>query len=152
MRPLILLLLTLPVSRLRTPDSVLVVTARGATVIPVSVERGGPAVAAPLLMEPLGMTVTVTGASATVILGGTTFVFQLGAPYARAGPAVCALGAAPYVARDTLFLPLPWLAECLPRTLAPRYRWEAATGRLIVDHIAGRASEIPIGPYLPGRA
>jgi N-acetylmuramoyl-L-alanine amidase len=112
---------------------VIVVTSRGASVIPVSVERGAPAVAAVLLVEPLGMTVSVTGASATVILGGTTFVFQLGAPFARAGQVVCALGGAPYVARDTLFLPLPWLAECLPRTLAPRYRWEARTGRLVVS-------------------
>ena len=133
MRLIVALLFTFPISRRTSPDSVLVVTARGATVIPVSVERGGPAVAAALLVEPLGLTMTVTGASATVILGGTTFVFQLGAPFARAGQAVCALGGTPYVVRDTLFLPLPWLADCLPRTLAPRYRWEAATGRLVVS-------------------
>jgi N-acetylmuramoyl-L-alanine amidase len=126
-------LLTSHVSRLTSPESVVVVTSHGATVIPVSIERGGPAVAAPLLIVPLGLTMTVTGASATVLLGGTTFVFQLGAPFARAGQLVCALGGAPYVARDTLFLPLPWLAECLPRALAPRYRWEAATGRLVVS-------------------
>src|SRR5690242_9609897 len=113
MRAVTLLLLTFPVSRLPSPDSVFVVTSRGATAIPVSVERGGPAVAAQLLVDPLGLTLTVTGASATVIVGGTTFVFQLGAPFARAGQAVCALAAAPYVARDTLFLPLPWLADCL---------------------------------------
>ena len=41
-------------------------------------------------------------------------------PFARAWQGVCSLAAAPYVARDTLFLPLPWLADCLPRTLAPR--------------------------------
>jgi N-acetylmuramoyl-L-alanine amidase len=141
MRPVVALLLTLAATRFGrpfgspfgSPDSVIVVTSRGASVIPVSVERGAPAVAAVLLVEPLGMTVSVTGASATVLLGGTTFVFQLGAPFARAGQVVCALGGAPYVARDTLFLPLPWLAECLPRTLAPRYRWEARTGRLVVS-------------------
>lgn len=133
MRPIIALLFTLSATGFRSPDSVLVVTSRGVTMIPVSVERGGPAVAAALLVEPLGLTMTVTGASATVILGGTTFVFQLGAPFARAGQAVCALGGVPYVARDSLFLPLPWLADCLPRTLAPRYRWEAATGRLVVS-------------------
>ncbi len=103
MRPIVALLLTLAATRFRRPfgspfgppDSVIVVTSRGASVIPVSVERGAPAVAAVLLVEPLGMTVSVTGASATVILGGT--------------------------------------AECLPRTLAPRYRWEARTGRLVVS-------------------
>ena len=133
MRLLVALLLTLPAFRSPSPDSVFVVTARGQTVIPVSSERGGAAVAAPLLVAPLGLTLTVTGASATVLVSGTTFEFQLGAPYARAGDAVCALAGAPYVARDTLFLPLPWLADGLPRTLASRYRWEAATGRLVVS-------------------
>lgn len=133
MKLIIALLVTFPVSRFPSPDSVLVVTSRGETVIPVSIERGGPAVAAPLLVEPLGLTLSVTGASATVVVAGTMFVFQLGAPFARAGQEVCALADAPYVARDTLFLPLPWLTECLPRTLAPRYRWEAATGRLVVS-------------------
>jgi len=130
---LLAVLLGPAMSRVPSPESVLVVTSRGQTVIPVSIERGAPAVAAPLLLDPLGMTFTVTGASATVIVGGTTFVFQLGAPFARAGQAVCALVGVPYMARDTLFLPLPWLADCLPRTLASRYRWEAAGGRLVVS-------------------
>ncbi len=125
-------LLTYPGSHFPSPESIVVVTSRGETVIPVSLERGGPVVAAPLLVDPLGLTLSVTGASATVLVAGTTFVFQLGAPFARAGQVVCALADAPYVARDTLFLPLSWLAECLPRTLAPRYRWEAASGRLVV--------------------
>lgn len=146
MRLLAALLLASPAARVTSPESVLVVTPRGQTVIPVSIERGGPAVAAPLLAEPLGLTLTVTGASATVLVGGTTFVFQLGAPYARAGQAVCALADAPYVARDTLFLPLPWLAECLPRTLAPRYRWEAASGRLVVSAPAAVAILRPPNP------
>src|SRR5439155_656755 len=29
-----------------------------------------------------------------------------------------------------LFLPLPWLSDCVPRVLAARYRWDAAAARL----------------------
>jgi len=94
-------------------------------------ERGA-AVAAPLLARPLGLTVTeeVGGSRATVQLGGAVFVFQLGAPFARAGAAICALVGDPYIARDTLFLPLPWLSDCVPRVLAARYRWDAGAARL----------------------
>jgi N-acetylmuramoyl-L-alanine amidase len=41
---------------------------------------------------------------------------------------------APYVARDTLFLPLHWLADYVPRLSAGRYRWDPSVGRL--DEIA----------------
>jgi N-acetylmuramoyl-L-alanine amidase len=58
------------------------------------------------------------------------FRFALGAPYARTSRDVCSLIGAPYVARDTLFLPLEWLTDCVPRTLRERYRWHPAEGRL----------------------
>ncbi|PYP31417.1 MAG: hypothetical protein DMD49_08190, partial [Gemmatimonadetes bacterium] len=88
------------------------------------------ALAAPLLAWPLDLTTTLDGAQATVGLAGTVFVFQLGAPYVRTGGAVYALVGAPYVARDTLFLPLDWLAVSLPRVLGARYRWDATAARL----------------------
>src|SRR2546422_11588924 len=67
---------------------------------------------------------------ATVQLGGAVFVFHLGAPFARAGGVICLLVGDPYIARATLFLPLPWLSDCVPRVLAARYRWDAAAARL----------------------
>jgi len=119
-------------ARLLLPaQTVLIATPRGHWAVPVVMERGA-AVAAPLLARPLGLTVTVEvgGSRATVQLGGVVFVFQLDAPFARAGAAICALVGDPYIARDTLFLPLPWLSDCVPRVLAARYRWDAAAVRL----------------------
>jgi N-acetylmuramoyl-L-alanine amidase len=37
---------------------------------------------------------------------------------------------APYIARDTLFLPLHWLTEYVPRLSAGRYHWNPALARL----------------------
>ena len=110
-------------------QTVTISTPRGVTSIPLTAERGAPAVAASRLAVPLGLTAEVSGAEAAVRVGGVTFIFQLGAPFARAGDAVCPLVADPYVARDSLFLPLVWLADCLPRAVA-RYRWDADAGRL----------------------
>ena len=118
------------VALLLAPAQVVIVTPRGETVVPVTTERGPAALAAPLLAWPLDLTTTLDGAQATVGLAGTVFVFQLGAPYVRTGGAVYALVGAPYVARDTLFLPLDWLAVSLPRVLGARYRWDATAARL----------------------
>lgn len=112
------------------PQGLLIVTPRGTTTVPLTTERGSVAVAAPRLAAPLGLTVVLEGVQATVDLGGTAFGFTLGAPFVRAGGTVYPLAAEPYVARDTLFLPLAWLAESVPRALAPRYRWDPTAARL----------------------
>src|SRR5207249_2100219 len=97
------------------PPQVVIVTPRGETIVPIATERGSSAVAAPLLARPLGLSAALEGSRATVALGGAIFVFQLGAPFVRAGGVVYGLVGEPYVARDTLFLPLHWLADCVPR-------------------------------------
>jgi N-acetylmuramoyl-L-alanine amidase len=80
----------------------------------------------------------------TVGLSGTAFVFQLGAPFVRAGGVVYGLVGEPYVARDTVFLPLTWLADCLPRTLGgERYRWDPAAARLIELPVVGVVAATP---------
>jgi len=116
----------------RPPQAVVIATPRGLTSVPVSTDLGGAAVAEPLLVAPLGVSLVMEGTRATVTLGGAGFVFELGVPYVSAGAAVCPLAGEPYMARDTLYLPLSWLAECVPRALAPRYRWDAAAARLDV--------------------
>src|SRR5213080_1822306 len=87
------------------PPTVVIATPRGETIVPLTLERGSAAVAAPLLSGPLGLTVALEGSRATVILAGATFVFQLGAPFVRAGGVVYGLVGEPYLTRDTLFLP-----------------------------------------------
>ncbi|MGH7699443.1 MAG: hypothetical protein ACREMJ_02850, partial [Gemmatimonadales bacterium] len=115
---------------LGAPDAVVIATPQDETRVPVVRERG-PALAAPLLERPLGLTLTREGTGTTVRLGGATFHFQLGVPYVRTGSAVYSLVAAPYALRDTVFLPLQWLAEHVPRVLDERYRWDGAAGRLV---------------------
>ena len=117
--------------RVAAPGAVMIKTPRGETSIPVVAERGMLAVAAPLLAGPLGLTLELIGAGATVELGGATFFFQLDVPYVRTGNVTYSLVAAPYRARDTVFLPLHWLAELVPRVLDDRYRWDAAAARLV---------------------
>src|SRR5581483_2749033 len=66
------------------PDVVVIATPRGETAVPVTWERGGAAVAAPLLVAPLGVTIVRAAAgAATVGLDGTAFVFELGLPSAH---------------------------------------------------------------------
>jgi hypothetical protein len=111
------------------PPAVVIATRRGETSVPVTTERGWGAVAAPLLAAPLELSVALDGPRATVGLSGAVFVFQLGAPFVRMGAIVCGLVGEPYLTRDTLFLPLSWLADCLPRTLGARYRWVATASQ-----------------------
>ena len=143
-----LVLVTAP--RAPAPQAVLIATPRGETSVPVTTERGTAAVAAPRLGPPLGLTVALDGSRVTVGLSGVVFVFQLGAPFVRAGGVVYGLVGEPYVARDTVFLPLHWLADCVPRAVGGRYRWEPApggdTGRLVELPIASPVTATPPTP------
>ena len=112
------------------PQQVLIATARGQVNIPVANETGTAAVAAVLLAQPLGLAVSLDGSAARVTLGHDTFDFDVGLPFVRYAGAAYPLVGAPYVARDTLFLPLHWLVDCVPRLLASRYRWDPWLARL----------------------
>lgn len=139
------------------PQAVVIATVRGETRVPVTTERGTAAIAAPLLARPLGLTLALEGSRVTVGLAGAVFVFQLGAPFVRAGGAVYGLVAEPYVARDTVFLPVIWLSDCVPRALGARYRWDAAALRLAELPVAGavaaaRPADAPAPAATPGLA
>src|SRR5437899_3131555 len=130
------------------PTAVVIATPRGETSVPITVERGSAAVAASLLAQPLGLTVALEGSRLSVTVGGMAFVFQLGAPFVRASGVVYGLVGQPYTVRDTVFLPLSWLADCVPRALRPRYRWDAGAARLEELPVAGSvaASPPPVAP------
>ena len=129
------------------PQAVVIATPRGQTSVPVTTERGQAAVAASRLAAPLELTMALDGPRATVGLGGAVFVFQLGAPFVRVGSVVYALVGEPYMARDSLFLPLSWLADCVPRALGARYRWDPVPPRLEELPVAG-----PVAAARPGAA
>ncbi len=111
------------------PHQVLIATSRGQASIPVTNEAGTAAVAAVLLAQPLGLTVSLDGSAARVTLGTRVFDFDVGSPFFRCDSAAYPLVGAPYIARDTLFLPLHWLTDYVPR-LASRYRWDPGLARL----------------------
>jgi N-acetylmuramoyl-L-alanine amidase len=112
------------------PQQVLIATSRGQANIPVTTESGSAAVAAVLLSQPLGLRVSLDGSAARVTLGDGVFEFDVGSPFFRYDGAAYPLVGAPYVARDTLFLPLHWLAAYVPRLLSTRYRWDPWLARL----------------------
>jgi N-acetylmuramoyl-L-alanine amidase len=138
------------------PQAVVISTPRGETTVPVTSERGSAAVAAPLLGPPLGLIVALEGSRVAVGLSGTVFVFELGAPFVRTGGVVYGLVGEPYVARDTVFLPLNWLADCVPRALGSRYRWDVSGGRarFVELPVAGAvvATPPPVGTPPPPAA
>jgi len=139
---------------LLVPQQVLIATPRGQSSIPVTNERGNAAVAAVLLSRPLGLSISLDGSRIRATLGGadSSFEFDLGSPFVRyAGTAYPMVGA-PYVARDTLFLPLHWLVDYVPHLLAGRYRWDAALGRLDELTVTAAAPAVAVPPPSPTRA
>ena len=148
--PFLILLLATP------PGTVRIATPRGETSVPVRFEQGA-AVAAPLLAGPLGLVVVIEGARATVVLEGVGFVFAIGSPYARVGSRFCQLVDEAYVVRDTLFLPLVWLTDCVPRIFGSRFRWDPVVGLLtqtgdptaVVRDTSPMAGVTPAAPPVP---
>ncbi len=131
------------------PQQVVIATARGQVNIPVTSERGAAAIAGVLLAQPLGLTISLDGSALRVTLSdrGGTFDFDLGSPFVRYEGAAYPLIGAPYVARDTVFLPLQWLAGHVPRLLASRYHWDPGLARL--DEVAIAPVATPVTPSRP---
>ncbi len=134
------------------PQQVVIATARGQVSIPVTTERGTAAIAGMLLAHPLGMTISLDGSAVRVTWSdraGGGFDFDLGAPFVRYEGAAYPLVGAPYVARDTVFLPLHWLTGHVPRLLATRYRWDPGLSRLDEVAITPPAPAVSARPPAP---
>src|ERR1700752_2060633 len=116
------------------PQQVLIATPRGQVSIPVTSERGTAAIAGVLLAQPLGVSLSLDGSTPRVTVSDESFEFELRSPFVRYAGVAYPLVGAPYVARDTVFLPLQWLSGHIPRLLASRYRWDPWLARL--DEIA----------------
>ncbi len=131
-------LLAIAVSAAVAPGSLTVASSRGVRDVAIRSERGFPAVAAPDLAGVLSVTVdSVVQGTARLHAAGRRFAFVLDDTYFRFGEQVLALAAPPYVVHDTLFLPLQWLVEYLPRLIPTRYRFDPARSRL--DELPPRA-------------
>jgi len=124
---------------LAVPSAVVIVTSKGETAIPVVAEFGHPTLPAPSLARVLPVTGLVEDHWAVVNFAGQPFRFLLGAPVMEVDGRVIPLVGGAYVIRDTLFVPLQWLAETVPEMFNEGYRY---------DPLAARFEEVRFTPVV----
>jgi N-acetylmuramoyl-L-alanine amidase len=142
------------------PQQVLIATPRGQVSVPVVNDHGVAALAGVLLAQPLGLSLSLDGSTLRVTLNEQTFEFDIGSPFVRYAGVAYPLVGAPYVARDTIFLPLQWLTGHVPRLLGSRYHWDPWLSRLDEvppqTPVAAAAATAPVatrgGPTIPPAA
>jgi N-acetylmuramoyl-L-alanine amidase len=114
------------------PTAVTIVTPTGERRVPVTVEPTlGPLLPAGPVLSALGGTTTSDGVWAEIRLGAAAFRFLLDAPVFTIGSRSFALAVPAVVRRDTLFLPLQFVTEVLPRHQGQRFRWDGRASRLV---------------------
>lgn len=116
---------------LAPPQAVTITTPAGERRVPVHREGIGPVLPAGPVLTALSGTSASDGVWAEVRLGPATFRFLLGAPVFAAGARLHPLATPAFARGDTLFLPLQFLAEVLPRQQGQRFRWDAGAARLV---------------------
>jgi N-acetylmuramoyl-L-alanine amidase len=133
------------------PGSLTIAGRGGETTVAVrSDSSGAPVLAAPQLLAALSASFTVSDGWAEVTVGRQPFRFLLGAPFYIFSSKVQALAGTASVERDTLYLPLQFVAEVLPYYLSERYRYDPKAARL--EDMAGRPAakaREPAGDRLP---
>lgn len=130
------------------PEAITVTSARGMVRVPIVADRGFPALAALPLGQVLALdTVASPRGTVSLRISGRVFGFVLDAAYFRFDGTVYTLAAGPYVARDSLFVPLQFFAEHLPRLIA-RYHYDAARGALeeLPEQAADQVRAVAIQP------
>jgi N-acetylmuramoyl-L-alanine amidase len=111
------------------PGSVIVATSRGEVAIPVSLERGHPALPVPPLVRLLPVSPALETEWASIVFAGQSFRFLLDAPVMVGPEGVVPLAGGAYQARDTLFVPLQWLTDYIPRRFREGYRYDPLAAR-----------------------
>jgi N-acetylmuramoyl-L-alanine amidase len=116
------------------PLVVTIAGARGESRIPVRADyTGAPVLAAPQLMAALEGSAQMTEGWAEVSVARQSFRFLVGAPLCVIGTRLRPMAAAATVSRDTLYLPLQFVAEILPATAGNQYQYDGRRARLIVS-------------------
>lgn len=125
------------------PTAVVIATSRGERTVRVRTDRGHAVIPASPLLGFLPLTAQIGGGWATVRFAAQPFRFLLDAPVFVDGAQVVPLVGGAYVARDTLFIPLQWLTEYLPRRFSEGYRYDPLAARF---EEAGLAPIVRTGP------
>jgi len=132
------------VSPTTTPAAVLVSTPRGESRLVVIRDTSwGPAVPAASLVAALDGSLKQVEGWAEVVVAKQRFRFLLGVPAYLVNDRLEPLASAPFLARDTVFLPLQFVAEALPRTLADRFSYDPDHSRLV--EVVPKTAAVP-GP------
>ncbi len=129
------------------PAAGVLATSRGTRAVPVSTERGHPALPADELSILLPMS-TRWGVDGwiTVDFGGQAFRFLLNAPIFEFRNRIIHVVGGAYMHRDSLFVPLQWLTEYVPRTFREAYRYDPLAARFEqvgMTPVASRVSQPP---------
>jgi N-acetylmuramoyl-L-alanine amidase len=143
------------------PTSIMIATTRGEMVLPVRTDAwGGPAVYASPLMLALGGSIKLSGAWAEVVISGQSLRLLVGAPFYVQNNKVQPMAGRVSLIRDTLFVPLQFVAEALPRLFGERLAWDAENARLVeegwqpsassFDNRSIELTEVPAGPRRDG--
>lgn len=111
------------------PTAVLVATARGEISIPISAQRGHPAFPVEPLSRLLPLSSAVRNGWAMVEFAGVPFSFLLDAPVLLDGATVVPMAGGAYLSGDTLFIPLQWLTDYIPRRFHEAYRYDPLAAR-----------------------
>jgi len=131
----------------RLPTLVTVQTPRGSSRLPITMDSlAGPVLPGEALVGALDGSIRFQEPWVEIILARQTFRFLAGAPVYSFNDRLQPLAGWAYRARDSLFLPLQFVTEILPRVLAERYAWDASQGRLLDTGPA-----IPATPPAPTR-
>jgi N-acetylmuramoyl-L-alanine amidase len=131
------------------PGVVTVSTSRGEVSVAVRSERGHPVLSAPELSAVLPLTIAVDADWASVGLGGQPFRFLLGAPLFEHAGRIVPLAGGAYLWHDTLFVPLQWLADYVPRVFREAYRYDFLAARFEEAALAPVVHTAPASPMGP---
>lgn len=123
------------------PSTIVVATTRGQDEVPVSLERGHPTLPLSRLGRLLPVRGAIDGDWAVVAFADQPFRFLLdGAVFVHDGRVTPLVGGA-HVSRDTIFVPLQWLTDVVPRMFREGYSYDA---------LAARFEEARLAPVLAG--
>ena len=136
-----------PASSGAAPAAVIVATSRGERAIPVSMTRGHPALPLDELSALLPVSARIGPDDwAMVEFGGLVFRFLLDAPVLQFRGRIIHLVGGAYAQHDSLYVPLQWLAEYVPRSFSEAYRYDPVAARfeqIGITPVATRLSQPP---------
>jgi N-acetylmuramoyl-L-alanine amidase len=125
------------------PVEITIETARGVARLPIKLDSlSGPTVSGDALVAALNGNLKAAEPWVEITLARQSFRFLLGAPVYAFNDRLEPLSGCAFRIRDSLYLPLQFVSEILPRVLAERYAYDAVRGRL-VDNAPALATTSP---------